>query len=762
MEWVEDILLKYVNEKLAPKVKKEFVNFVTSKSQRDQVLFYFKHENNLVNKTLIEVFPDYEINTLTRRLDNSKFIENVDKEGKAFVYSLTEDGENYLDRKVLSFLDKNFDYKDYLIEKRKTKSNNSSKKDNVKIMAMALYDAEIKPNVKDKIIINMKDLAIYNPDIPDLIYNNFKENIEIIKAVFQDDVQKDLEDEDIVFTNIHDSEFRPIHVFDREYQGLVLTKGLITSKREGIISKTLLFKYRCNNNSCQYHDSDLVSDKALVNKKGEGIACPHCKSPLNLMSEKRINQLESKITDIDTGISFPLHVRYDLCKRFACLELGDEIEVTGFLEDKVVLSKMGIKETEKVLVVNNFKTTDYIKELTKEELHDVEQTLIKYEKYEDYLLKPFSEYIESPKVKYLFIIQQLTRWDPVNREVPLNIAMMGEPGVGKNVLIKTAETYFPNCDGIVGADITDAGFKGTVNRETGIKEIGLAKKCQNGTLFFNEFDKFVKSNPNGKKGASQLLNASITEQEIRLNKAGIRIRMSNLDLRHNIIFNPLDEKKVDTEKIAYDHMGEIMDKSLLSRMLPLYINKDNKRSEQVFDLMLGKDDSKTKLDPKTYKLVIRYLRGRNVEFTQKAKDLLKKIYKEFLKLDKFQAISVERIGQMLTQLSKGVCRLHGKDKCGVVEVKAAHEIYMFALASVGITMDNLEALFLDKSIEQMKTIKDIKLYIEQQLSINGIKEMEIKQLEEQFDKGVLASALEQLKQTGDYFEPHNGKIRRLK
>ncbi len=763
MEWVEDILLKYIDKKLATKINKEFVNFVLSKSQRDQVLFYFKHENNLVNKTLSEVFLDYEINTLTRRLNNSKFIENVDKEGKAFVYSLTEEGENYLDRKVLSFLDKNFDYKDYLIEKRKIKLNNSSKKEDVKIMATTLYDAEIKPNVNDKIIINMKDLAIYNPDIPDLIYNDFKENLEVIKIVFQDDIDKELEDEDIIFTNIHESEFRPIHVFDREYKGLVLTKGLITSKKEGIISKTLLFKYKCTNDDCTYHETDLISNKNLKPKKpGNPIECPRCKAPLELMSEKRINQLESKITDIDTGISFPLHVRYDLCKKFAMLELGDEIEVTGFLEDKVVLSKMGIKETEKVLVVNNFKTTDYVKELTKEELHEVEQTLDKYEKYEDYLLKPFNEYIEDIKVKKLFIIQQLSRWDPTNREVPLNIAMMGEPGVGKNVLIKTGETYFPNCDGIVGADITDAGFKGTVNRETGIKEIGLAKKCQNGTLFFNEFDKFVKSNPNGKKGASQLLNASITEQEIRLNKAGIRIRMSNLDLRHNVVFNPLDEKKVDEDKIAYDHMGDIMDKSLLSRMLPLYINKNNDRSKKVFKLMLGKDDVQNKPNPKTYQLIIRYLRGTDVEFTQKAKDLLEKIYNEFLKSDKFHAVSVERIGQMLTQLTKGITRLHGKEKCGVSDVKAAHDIYMFALDSVGITMDNLEALFLDKSIEEMKTIKDIRLYVEQQLSIEGIKEMEIKQMEELFNKDILASAIEQLKQSGDYFEPIKGKIRRLK
>ena len=75
---------------------------------------------------------------------------------------------------------------------------------------------------------------------------------------------------------------------------------------------------------------------------------------------------------------------------------------------------------------------------------------------------------------------------------------MGDSGVGKNVLIKISSKYFPRVESIVGADITDAGFKGTVNRDTGIKEIGLAKQCQSGTIFFNEFDKFVKANNQGK------------------------------------------------------------------------------------------------------------------------------------------------------------------------------------------------------------------------------------------------------------------------
>lgn len=760
-DWIEDILLKYVDEKLKNQINGSFQDFVLSKSQRDKILFYFIYENNLTNKDLSEIFNDFEINTLTRRLENSKLINTVDKNGKCHIYSITTEGIRTINRKVNSFLEKNYNYKENLMQKRKEVIDKTLLTDNVKEVGRAFFDCQIKPNINDKLIINMKDLAIHNPKVTDFIYNDYLGAFSIIKSIYKEDFDKEIEKEDIIFSNIHESEFRQIHQFDREYKGLIHTKGLITAKKEQIKSKCLNFIYFCVNEDCTHHETLLFSSLELKKSKIKGfIVCPRCKNSLELKEEKRINQLESKIIDVDTGIAFPLYIRNHLVKEFPFLELGDEIEVIGYLEDKVIESKMGIKEIEKVLIVNSFKQTDYIKDLTPEEVHEVTQVLEKYDVYSDYLLKPFCDYIEEDKIKKLFIIQQLTKWDESKREVPLNIAVMGEPGVGKNVLIKTSETYFPNCDGIVGADITDAGFKGTVNRETGIKEVGLAKKCQNGTLFFNEFDKFVKSNPNGKKGASQLLNASITEQEIRLNKAGIRIRMSNLDLRHNIIFNPLDEKVVNKDRIPYDMMGELLDKSLLSRMLPVYINKDINRSKKVFDLMLSSKENIKKPNPETYKLVIRYLRGLDVDFTDKAKILLQKIYGEFIKEDKFAAISVERIGQMLTQLSKGISRLNGKSKCGVTEVKEAHEVYMFALKSVGINMTNLEALTLDRSVDDITQIVKIKKYITESLIKSS--ELTIKELYKMFDmckSENLDVSLKQLYDSKEYIELPKGIIR---
>lgn len=759
-DWIDSILDNYVDETLKEKINGDFIEFILGKSQNDRVLFYFKHENNISNKELKEIFLDLEINTITKRLSNSGLIEVADKEGKSFIFNITNKGSLSLSRKVKSFLEKNYDYKDDLIEKRKKVNSPVDKK--VKVMTDAIIEAGIRPNLNDKIMINLSKLTEYHPQFVDLVYTDYLDALDMLKILFKDDIDKEIEDEDIIFTNVHQSEFRPIHDFDREYKGLVYTKGLITTKKEQIKSKTMLFIYRCENEECTHHKNKLTCTQELRKDKNKGICiCPRCKGALLLEKEKRINQLESKIVDIDTGIAFSLYVRNDLCKTFPKLELGDQIEVSGFLEDKIIESKMGVKEIEKVLVINHFKTTDYVTELTKEELHEVNQFLDKTDKYDDFLLSPFESYIEDDIVKKLFIIQQLTKWDPKNREVPINIAMMGEPGVGKNVLIKIAETYFPTCDGIVGADITDAGFKGTVNRDTGIKEVGLAKKCQGGTLFFNEFDKFVKSNINGKKGASQLLNATITEQEIRLNKAGIRIRMSNLDLRHNVIFNPLDEKILGSKKIPYDSMGDILDKSLLSRMVPLYIKQDQARSEKVFDLMLTKNNSTTKINPESYKLVIRHLRSLEVQFTDKAKDLLRNIYSEFIRSTKFQAISVERIGQMLTQISKGVTRFNGKTKCGVEEVKMAHKIYMYCLSSVGVDMDNLEHLIHDNSSEDIKEITMCKEYVISHLSKNKVLDIvELSKIMSSLKKENITKVITSLTKTGEYYELPMGKLRK--
>jgi DNA replicative helicase MCM subunit Mcm2 (Cdc46/Mcm family) len=748
---IDDLLIKYVSSDLVEEVKENFELFFKEKPQKERVLCYLKVEKNINSKDLQEVFPDYQVGTLLMRLKNSGLIEEIDKEGKLIVYALSNEGQQKVDKLILNFLDKNYNYQEHLIKTRKEKLESKENTDLIKNILSGIIEANLKINQEGKIIIDLQELAQYNLETVDLIYASFEGSIQIILSYFKD-YKADLKKEDIIFKNAHESLFQKIQQIDRNYEGLVYTKGVITSKKESIKLKVLNYSFCCLNPSCTYSKENIISPNKIKQ-------CPKCKSGVNVVDKEIINNFEAKITDIESGVSLPLFVTEEVVKDFSMIGLGDEIEVLGYLEEKAVENVQGQKEQiEKALFINSYHKTDLIRKLSEEEKEKARKFIDDLQDVKQYLLSPFSDYIEKEEIKELILLQQFTKFDPNQKQAPIHLAIMGEPGVGKNELIKISETYFPICDSIVGADITDAGFKGTVNRETGIKEIGLAKKTQNGTLYFNEFDKFVKSSANGKKAASQLLNASITEQEIRLNKAGIKIKMENLDLRHNVIFNPIEESIIETGKPAYHFMGQVLDKSLLSRMIPLYISRDKGRSKKVFDLMLEKGRRCKDVLISDYQNLILYIRGLEVEFTEKAKDSLRNVYEKILNQDESHTISAERIGQILLQLSLACAKMELSSYCKPKHVKKATKIYFDCLKSCGIDASNLEMLFLDKSQEELKTKKAIKEIIIQEIATSKI--FKVKNFIDKFDPLLIEEVISELKKTNDYAEFRKGELRR--
>jgi hypothetical protein len=238
--------------------------------------------------------------------------------------------------------------------------------------------------------------------------------------------------------------------------------------------------------------------------------------------------------------------------------------------------------------------------------------------------------------------------------------------------------------------------------------------------------------------------------------------MQNLDLRHNLVFNPIEEKLIETRKskIMFDHMSEILDKSLLSRMLPLYIGKNDKRSKKVFDLFLNKMEFSYLPEPAEYKLLIRYLRSKEVTFDDTGKDKIKYIFHDLINKDTNQTISVERIGQMLIQICFGIARFNNTNVCDSNTVIGAFDIYNKCLNTVGITSENMEKLVQENSIPELKTILTIKRHILKELEFE---EKLIKDdLMKLFDVDLMTKALEQLSKDGSIYETRSGEIRGVK
>lgn len=758
---IGELLSKFTTTKVINHIEKDFKKYAYKKyKQKDFILIEIfinpeittlEIEQNL-KVAGIQWADTQRVRVLSNRLNESGLIDSEKKEGQYKQYISTELGKAYISKIVNDYLDNNRYVLENREEERKKKVDSKQQIDKWKIIAYTCEDMRLKPNFENKIIVDLKKLSEFNFEATDLIYEDILDGISAIQSHYRDDVE-DLQFEDVIFKNPHKSTFKKISHIDRKSKHLINTKGLITSKKEDVIVIETAYDYLCINPSCVYSEEKIKSHNLLK-------VCPKCKSgvgnPEYIYEE---NHYISKLSDVESGLSIDLIFKNNKIKDFSLVELGDEIEVIGHLENVTCKKNENGRIEKKVgLVVNNFNKTDFVESLKKEEIKKAKKFLEKFKTHQelrDYLLKPFGAYIEKDFIKELTIKQQLSKLNREVGEVPFHLAIMGEAGVGKNELLRICEKYFSLFEVVDGADVTDAGFKGTVNRDTGIKDMGLAKKCQNGTVVFNEFDKFVKMNNNGKKAGSQIMNGTCTEQRVKITKAGIKIVHEDLNLRHMIIFNPLEDKIAQTGKPAHHFMGEIVDKSLLSRMIPIYIPKDKDRSKLVFDLKIEKNFKNFEVDEDEYKLLIKYLRNVEVSFTSEAKKNLKEFYNTLVEKDEEGLISPERIGELLIQISLSNAKFKNKSKCGVEEVKEAIEIYLSSLKSIGIDLDNLQDLVLENTIEEIKTIQEFKKTI---LSLVKDNLFKIEDLEKLGSKEMIDKAIDKLKSEGLIYEPKKGYI----
>jgi predicted transcriptional regulator len=208
-DYIDQILSSMVSDEIFSLIREDFFIYFKKLSQKIQILYLFSLEKELSNKEIEIYFPNYNVRVYTQRLDNNGFVIVNSKQGREYNYIISDKGIEYISRLNKKFLTNNYEYIEWIQKKRQNKIENTSTNDSAKIIWNALSVANIKPNVHNQVLIDMKKLSEWSIEATDIIYSNFKEAINWIIHYYSDDIDN-ISSNNIRVCNVHETEYRNI------------------------------------------------------------------------------------------------------------------------------------------------------------------------------------------------------------------------------------------------------------------------------------------------------------------------------------------------------------------------------------------------------------------------------------------------------------------------------------------------------------------------------------------------------------------------
>lgn len=688
--------------KIDTELLEDIYNRLSIKNKILLILFDKKHSIKELNEYEITTF-----NTLkksTSELNTENYIDS-NKEGK---YNINVNGIKKLKTEIIKLKTKSNDISLFINDI--LEYNKDDKKVEVDLEKEENFVSLLKKinKIKNKITIDniieidyIKLNNILNEEEKNYFKNNFNILYDHLKYTFSAMFEK--EQVIIRFSNWNNDNIETITNNSYKKTGLIFVKGMIVKKS----SKKILWKkrsnYLCSNPECDFfHKKIIITNRGLNKKKLK--SCPSCKSLVNYIDCIQEEIVFLRIRDEKSNYSLELLLQGDLVKKSVNFQYGDRITATGNFEE----FDIDKENTEIVLITNNIQKKDFKVKLNKEEIKQIENNLNKID--ENYLLKPFSDFESEKWIKELFLIQQLSQNNPEFEIIPLHITWMGDPGVGKDKIRKLLIRYFPNVHFISGKNLTEAGLKGTVNQESGIKEIGLGVLAEDGTLFINEYDKAVER-INKKQGAN-MFNELFSEQEIKLKKSGIDLHFNNINVRGILAFNPSENLKENIEFNEdipiYRELKNVVDYSLLSRTLYIYTQSDVEITKKVINktlLKLSQKDFKNnliedELDIEEYQKIILYLRNLRPILNEKGINKINDFLEILKKQDPNISQHLTRISQIIIQLILCKAKMKLEQNISLKTIDEAIQIYLNSLETIGINIKNMSQLYLNTSIQE--------------------------------------------------------------
>lgn len=343
----------------------------------------------------------------------------------------------------------------------------------------------------------------------------------------------------------------------------------------------------------------------------------------------------------------------------------------------------------------------------------------------------------------------------------IHILLIGDPGVGKSQILKYVAEIAPKARYVVAASSSAVGLTASVRKDDVLKggwvlEAGALVLASGGIVCIDELDKISDDD-------LLLLHEAMEQQTITINKANIHATLraeTSILAAANPKFGRWDKMKSIIDQID-------LPPTILNRFDLIFVLKDTPDEEidrYIADEVLNAltTPPQPPLSEDLLKKYIIYARRLDVEWTDKAKEELKRFYLDLRK--KTQEVSAMLITtrqlQSLIRLAEASAKIRLSKIVTEEDVMLAEKLFLYMLKNVGINPEtmrpDIDQILTGISSTERKRLSSILDIIKELAKSfpNGVPLSEIieRGKKEGFDEEKIRSTIEKLLREGYIYE----------
>lgn len=405
-----------------------------------------------------------------------------------------------------------------------------------KLKKFTEYISDIIVNISDtdqnsqtfcRLLIDFQHLQQFDKDLAAWIQNNYLEYLHLLRSISLNHIKKtftNVSTVNVCFTNVPD--LVKIHELRSTHSSkLISTWGrCIGVSKENL--QVVDAVYQCN--MC-----DLKITTPTFSNKYLDLKCRNCNyvKQFEFMSGKsnyidqRCVTIQAVTSDLSQQVAQQIIVTLQYSKTMD-ISLGKNYKFFGTLCPKI--NRHSTRTPDKEDYQYSFLAT-HIEENRQENLNQTTPTdliIVKMKNdpnlLENVIETMFPNFFGFDQVKFALLLQAIGGVSKVTQDgMPLrgdiHLLLIGDPSIGKSVLMNSIKNYWDIVQHCVGLGSTNAGLTAGIvtNPETGENEIcpGAMAIANNGLCVIDEFDKLYTTN-------LYILHEAMEQQTISINKAG--------------------------------------------------------------------------------------------------------------------------------------------------------------------------------------------------------------------------------------------------